>query len=149
MVIVSDSLSDLLLVLDKPKVVFNETCYLGNPDSSYESCFGFRDLRSSIAGVIMGLGSADYSRLIEEVLLNSAGHGNGWDSAKPLTVVIYAGVSNWLLSVTDSGDGFDYKRVEREGVFHNFGVGFEFYKASKLKVSFDNNGRTISLLSNY
>jgi len=146
MVIVDKSLDELLLGIDSPKIVFNQFCYLGNPDSNHSSYFGFKDLRSSIAGVIMGLGGADYSRLIEEVLLNSAGHGNGWDSAKPLQVVIYSGLNGWLLNVTDSGEGFDYKKVISDGIFHNFGVGFEFYKASKLRVSFDNNGRTINLL---
>ena len=103
---------------------------MAHPDFSREAYFGFKNLRSTVSGIISGLSGVDISRLVDEVLLNSAGHGNSWDASKPLSVVIYSGANGWLLNVTDAGTGFNY------------------FKSTGIKVSFSDSGKTISLSDN-
>ena len=117
MVIVDKSIDELLNELSNPMVELEDDFVIQ----------GRSDLGSFMTQVFdEGLCSlrSDESLypLVREAALNAAEWGNNFDSSKKVVVKLYSGLNGWLLQISDSGKGFDYQSVMKDGYFQNKGM---------------------------
>jgi len=87
---------------------------------------------------------------INEMFANAFLHGNLSDKNKEIEVKLAVGYDGSILSVSDEGEGFNYRRVlenfrNGEKYFTYQGSGFVSFEKSKHTISFDDGGRTVFL----
>ncbi len=92
----------------------------------------------------------DHRNLIEEIASNALEHGNNYDPSLTIKLEVVKGNKGWLLSVEDSGYGFNFRNTLKTGTFTNEGKGLRLLKETcaenpKMSFSYEGNGQKINL----
>ena len=72
----------------------------------------------------------------------------------PFRVKLYVASDGYLLTIQDSGTGFNVPQVlqrmnNNQKYWRNKGTGFQYFTSDKVTVSFENHGRNINLLKHH
>lgn len=84
-------------------------------------------------------------------LENACVRGNRCDESLPIILEIFEGKKGIVARVTDSGEGFDFKEVQKrfengEKYYSGCGFGFKAYNEKEFLVSFENDGKMVNIL---
>ena len=89
--------------------------------------------------------------LVDELCYNAVGHGNRFDPNKPFELRLYKGKNGMLMSIHDSGEGFDVDEVLEKGLKENGNLGMIIIKEldNSIEWSYVDGGSTVNVLMLY
>ena len=96
----------------------------------------------------------DLGRPVKHATGNSVKRGNGGDPEKPLRYDHYFTEKGVVVSISDQGNGFDYRSVcsrfeSNEQYFTYGGKGFKWFAKCDSKISYANGGSTLLIQFNF